>query len=99
MHRRISLVIGACVLFSLSTSAVSVPTRAQKGIVASQNEIASKIGAGVPYEPGEPLKQPDLARTLEDRDTRAGRLLRGLKRRSRSKRSCWRTADSSRGKI
>src|SRR6185503_5839577 len=44
-YRRIALVIAACALFSLTTSAVSVPTRAQRGMVASQNEIASKIGA------------------------------------------------------
>jgi len=46
-YRRIPLVIAACALFSLTTSAVSVPTRAQKGMVASQNEIASKIGADI----------------------------------------------------
>src|SRR6058998_1834075 len=46
-YRRIPLIIAACVLFSLTASAVSVPTRAQKGMVASQNEIASKIGADV----------------------------------------------------
>ena len=44
---RTLLVISACGLFSLTLSAVSVPTRAQKGMVASQNEIASKIGADI----------------------------------------------------
>jgi gamma-glutamyltranspeptidase/glutathione hydrolase len=37
----------ATALLSITTFAVSVPTRAQKGMVASQNEIASKIGADV----------------------------------------------------
>src|SRR6476619_2277986 len=46
-HRRTLLIISACALFSLTISAVSVPTRAQKGMVASQNEIASKIGADI----------------------------------------------------
>jgi gamma-glutamyltranspeptidase/glutathione hydrolase len=46
-YRRIPLVIAACALCSLTISAVSVPTRAQKGMVASQNEMASKIGADV----------------------------------------------------
>jgi gamma-glutamyltranspeptidase/glutathione hydrolase len=46
-HRRTVLAISACALFSLTLSAVSVPTRAQKGMVASQNEIASKIGADI----------------------------------------------------
>jgi len=45
-HRTL-LVISACALFSLTLSAVSVSTRAQKGMVASQNEIASKIGADI----------------------------------------------------
>src|SRR5206468_1773853 len=37
----------AIALLSITTFAVSVPTRAQKGMVASQNETASKIGADV----------------------------------------------------
>src|SRR5580765_256515 len=45
-HRTL-LVIATCALLSLTLSAVSVPTRAQKGMVASQNEIASKIGADI----------------------------------------------------
>src|SRR5580765_2408969 len=45
-HRTL-LVIATCALFSLTLSAVSVPMRAQKGMVASQNEIASKIGADI----------------------------------------------------
>ncbi len=36
-----------CLLLSITTGASSVPTRAQKGMVASQNEMASKIGADV----------------------------------------------------
>ena len=41
------LAAAAIALLSITTFAVSVPTRAQKGMVASQNEIASKIGADV----------------------------------------------------
>jgi gamma-glutamyltranspeptidase/glutathione hydrolase len=44
---RTLLVAVVCVVFSLTTGASSVPTRAQKGMVASQNDIASKIGADV----------------------------------------------------
>src|SRR3979409_993678 len=35
------------VTLTIGTAASSVPIRAQKGMVASQNEIASKIGADV----------------------------------------------------
>ena len=34
-------------MLSVTTGAISVPVRAQKGMVASQNEIASRIGADV----------------------------------------------------
>src|SRR6058998_4458943 len=51
-YRRIPLIIAACVLFSLTAGAVSVPVRAQKGMVASQNGIASRIGADVIKEGG-----------------------------------------------
>jgi gamma-glutamyltranspeptidase / glutathione hydrolase len=36
-----------CAVFVVSTGASSVPVRAQKGIVVSQNEIASRVGADV----------------------------------------------------
>src|SRR5947208_2187339 len=86
MNRRLlSIVVAVLALLPIVTGAISVPTRAQRGMVASQNEAASKIGAdviaaggsavdaavaqfsknGVPYEQGEVLRQPDLARTLE----------------------------------
>src|SRR5215510_5948716 len=39
------LVVVACAALSLTAGAVSVPVRAQRGMVASQNEIASRIGA------------------------------------------------------
>jgi gamma-glutamyltranspeptidase/glutathione hydrolase len=42
---RSALIVGVCALFSITTGATSVPVRAQKGMVASQNEIASRIGA------------------------------------------------------
>ena len=46
MIRIRSLLIGiACLALTISTAATSVPVRAQKGMVASQNDIASKIGA------------------------------------------------------
>ena len=44
---RILLTIAVCVLLSTSPGASSVPVRAQKGMVASQSEIASRIGADV----------------------------------------------------
>src|SRR5947207_2226355 len=117
--RFVAVAIAAAGL-SIATGATSVPVRAQKGMVASQSEIAARIGAdvirdrgtavdaavatafalardgftvsdglsrslkrvlpqmqkfpasvaqfsknGVAYEPGETLKQPDLAHTLE----------------------------------
>src|SRR5205809_414096 len=116
--KRFVAVAAACALISTTLGAGSVPIRAKYGIVASQNETASRIGAdvirdggtavdaavatafardgfpvsdglarsltsvlkqmqkypaslaqfsknGVPYQAGETLKQPDLARTLE----------------------------------
>jgi gamma-glutamyltranspeptidase/glutathione hydrolase len=42
---KLLLVAVACLALSIATGAVSVPVRAQKGMVASQNEIASRIGA------------------------------------------------------
>jgi len=42
---RLLLVALACAALTLTAGASSVPTRAQRGMVASQNEIASKIGA------------------------------------------------------
>ena len=46
------IVAVACALLSLTAGAVSVPVRAQKGMVASQNEIASRIGADAIKEGG-----------------------------------------------
>jgi gamma-glutamyltranspeptidase/glutathione hydrolase len=42
---RFFFAVVACALFSLTAGAISVPVRAQKGMIASQNEIASRIGA------------------------------------------------------
>jgi len=42
---RLLLVALACAALTLTAGASSVPTRAQRGMVASQNEVASKIGA------------------------------------------------------
>src|SRR4029079_8189790 len=42
---RSALILFACIGLAVVTGASSVPTRAQKGMVASQNEIGSKIGA------------------------------------------------------
>ena len=47
MTRRSLITFAVCVAFAVATGASSVPTRAQRGMVASQNEIASKIGADV----------------------------------------------------
>jgi gamma-glutamyltranspeptidase/glutathione hydrolase len=44
---RILLTIAVCVVLSNTPGASSVPIRAQKGMVASQSEIASRIGADV----------------------------------------------------
>jgi gamma-glutamyltranspeptidase / glutathione hydrolase len=41
-----------CAALTITTAASSVPVRAQKGIVASQNELASKIGADAIKEGG-----------------------------------------------
>jgi gamma-glutamyltranspeptidase / glutathione hydrolase len=42
---RFPVVAIACAVLSVTTAATSVPIRAQKGMVASQSEIASRIGA------------------------------------------------------
>src|SRR5438876_3284271 len=47
MKARTVVVLASVALLSITVAAISVPTRAQKGMVASQNEIASKIGADV----------------------------------------------------
>ena len=53
MIRIRSLLIGiACIALTISTAATSVPVRAQKGMVASQSDIASKIGADAIKEGG-----------------------------------------------
>jgi gamma-glutamyltranspeptidase/glutathione hydrolase len=44
---RVVVVAVACAVMPAATGAVSVPVRAQKAMVASQNEIASRIGADV----------------------------------------------------
>src|SRR5215208_6901100 len=44
---RLLLAAALCALLSIAIGASSVPTRAQKGMVASQNTIASRIGADV----------------------------------------------------
>src|SRR6266545_2866993 len=49
---RCLLVVVAAAVLSITTGASSVPIRAQKGMVASQNEIASRIGADVIKEGG-----------------------------------------------
>jgi len=46
-HTRLLLAAALCALLSIAIGASSVPTRAQKGMVASQNTIASRIGADV----------------------------------------------------
>src|SRR5437870_12621444 len=47
MKARTVVVLASVALLSITVAAISVPTRAQKGMVASQNEIASQIGADV----------------------------------------------------
>jgi len=47
MLRRTFLSLAVCVALTVASGASSVPTRARRGMVASQNEIASKIGADV----------------------------------------------------
>jgi gamma-glutamyltranspeptidase/glutathione hydrolase len=46
-HARLILAALVCTALTISLGASSVPIRAQKGIVASQNEIASRVGADV----------------------------------------------------
>jgi gamma-glutamyltranspeptidase/glutathione hydrolase len=45
MKRKLLVVLIACTSFGVAVGAVSVPTRSKTGIVASQNETASRIGA------------------------------------------------------
>src|SRR5947208_8415185 len=47
MKARTVVVLASVALLSIAVAAISVPTRAQRGMVASQNEIASKAGADV----------------------------------------------------
>jgi len=47
MTRRFFVTAAVCVALTVASGASSVPTRAQRGMVASQNEIASKIGTDV----------------------------------------------------
>src|ERR1700749_2273723 len=47
MLRRTFLSLAICAAVTVASGASSVPTRAQRGMVASQNEIASKVGADV----------------------------------------------------
>ncbi len=47
MLRRTFLSLAVCVALTVASGASSVPTRAQRGMVASQNAIASQIGADV----------------------------------------------------
>ena len=47
MKRTIPVVLLACASLGVAVGAISVPTRSKAGIVASQSEIASKIGADV----------------------------------------------------
>jgi gamma-glutamyltranspeptidase/glutathione hydrolase len=44
---RLRVAAAVCAALTITTSATSVPIRAQKGMVASQNEMASRIGADV----------------------------------------------------
>lgn len=44
---RVVILLAVCTVLSATVAATAVPTRAQKGIVASQNEMASRIGADV----------------------------------------------------
>jgi len=47
MRRVVVVVLLACTAFGVGVGAISVPSRSQAGIVSSQSEIASKIGADV----------------------------------------------------
>ena len=47
-----AIVAAACLSFAPSLGAIAAPVRAQKGMVASQSEIASRIGAKVIEEGG-----------------------------------------------
>ncbi|MGE0451642.1 MAG: gamma-glutamyltransferase [Vicinamibacterales bacterium] len=50
--RSLSAIVVACALLIQSAAAVSVPVRSKTGLVASQNEMASRIGADVMAEGG-----------------------------------------------
>src|SRR5438128_9603580 len=50
--KRLPFVVAACALAITTLRAGSVPVRAQRGMVASQNEMASRIGADVIKEGG-----------------------------------------------
>lgn len=52
MKRRLLVVLVACAWLGVAVGAISVPTRSKAGIVASQNQIASKIGADVIHDGG-----------------------------------------------
>src|SRR5215813_9833445 len=45
--RALVVIAASCLLLTVGIGASSVPIRAQKGVVASQSEIASRIGADV----------------------------------------------------
>src|SRR4051794_11989479 len=47
MKRRLLVALVACASLRVAVGAISVPTRSKAGIVASQNEVASKVGADV----------------------------------------------------
>jgi len=47
MKRTLVAVLLACASLGVAVGAISVPTRSRAGIVASQNEVASKVGADV----------------------------------------------------
>ncbi len=50
--KRLLLILVACSSFGVAVGAISVPVRSKAGIVASQNEIASKVGADAIHDGG-----------------------------------------------
>jgi gamma-glutamyltranspeptidase/glutathione hydrolase len=50
--KRLCLVVLACALLSTAATAISVPVRSSHGIVVTQNQVASQIGAAVLREGG-----------------------------------------------